>query len=446
MRIGTLNVLSDRFLAGGYAGWIKRRPILAAALRRADLDAVALTECYQGEGRDLARDLGMQLTGPTRGVAWLTRQAVRRSWPVPLDAYHAGLIVEVVADGRTLNLAGVHLSPSKTTSSAGRRRQLGAVLGRMAGWRDPIIVAGDLNDRAAGAWLRDAGYQLPGAPATMRGWSTGPDYIATRRVTLSGLTVLDAGAGSDHDGLAAALPTTTTPAPPAREDTMPTAAVTFSRQLTNQYAGAGAGPGDSEATHMQTLAGQVVGHLRGAGITTWLNPGTDVHQDGRTDYRDEVAWSQLKPQASADALFSLHSNAAGDSLIMYGSSKASTALAGTLLAALKAHTPMPYGDAWTISEKRVAILTESPQPAVLIEVGRHDQADYAAWLRASIKDGSLGRRLAHAIMTALGVPIPTPPPPTPAPDPTPAPPTSPTAAQLADQIGDLAAQLKETLK
>lgn len=185
---------------------------------------------------------------------------------------------------------------------------------------------------------------------------------------------------------------------------------------------------------MQRLAAQVAPLLRSAGIVCDLHPGTDINHDGSTDYKDEVAWSKQSPQAAADLLISLHSNASGDSVVLCGTSKASGRYQAAMIAALATHCPMPYADTWTASAKKVAILTESPQPALLIEVGRHDTTDYADWLRTHITNGTLAVPLAAAILAATtGGSLPT---------------TLPSgdAAQLVETIAAAADQLKEMIK
>lgn len=217
---------------------------------------------------------------------------------------------------------------------------------------------------------------------------------------------------------------------------MKSLALTFSRQYGNAYAAGPSGSADTEGAWMRTLAGQVAEVLRAAGATVYLNPGIDINGDKTLSYRDEVAWSKQSPQSDADVLISLHSNAAGDACVLAGPSKASEALRAAVLGSLAKHCPMPNGDKWTPYNKAVGITHDSPQPAVLIEVGRHDQPGYAQWLREAITSGRLARALASAFLVVLGG----------KPIPTPAPDKTPTAAQLVQTIADCAAQLKEIMK
>lgn len=200
------NVLGRRFDPAGAAGFDKREPELEAIFRAAGASIVGMVECYGTEAEELTPS-GWWLERNAEGQALMADASkwmlLGRMRGVHLDTYHGGLAVEVRhrASGRVINLVVVHLSPSKTADSAERKAQLAEVATYAAGWQDPTIVLGDLNDSAAPSWLRSAGYAITSAPSTIRGWSAGPDYIAARGAVVRRLKVLATNGASDHNAI-----------------------------------------------------------------------------------------------------------------------------------------------------------------------------------------------------------------------------------------------------
>lgn len=220
MKIAHLNVLGARFSSP--ASWADRRAAVRDLLAATGADVVTLCECYGREDAYLSEQLGMRRIVKAAGVVILARVPAGRTWMVPLDSYHAGVIAEITKDGQTYNVAAAHLLPSKTSTSTARRAQLAKITGFMAGWSDPTILAGDLNDADAGVWLTAAGYKLPSQPQTMPGFDHGPDYLAAKGTTLHDLAVIKTGPASDHNGLTGHTPARTADATttPTKEDTI----------------------------------------------------------------------------------------------------------------------------------------------------------------------------------------------------------------------------------
>ena len=172
-------------------------------------------------------------------------------------------------------------------------------------------------------------------------------------------------------------------------------AVIHSQQPTNQYAGGGTGQADSEQAWMRRLALQLIPLLRAAGAEV-IGPAPL----GST-FADNVRWENA--QTGVNLVISLHSNAAGDGMILWGNSAASATYGRAIMAALNADNPLPAGDKWTYYDRKVAEVSSTRAPAVLLEVHRHDTIAGAAWLRKGIEDGSIARGLARPIIKALGL-------------------------------------------
>ena len=169
-------------------------------------------------------------------------------------------------------------------------------------------------------------------------------------------------------------------------------ALIHSNQPNNQYAGGPTGVDDSEQAWMRRLALQVAPLL---GAEVEVGP---VGPDFNTNVRWANARHAVKP---FDLLISLHSNAAGDAMVLWGTSKASERYGRKIMDALNAVKFLPFGDTWTYYDRKVAEVAKTAPPAVLLEVGRHDIHEYAQWLRDHINDGSLARNLARALNSAL---------------------------------------------
>jgi len=169
-------------------------------------------------------------------------------------------------------------------------------------------------------------------------------------------------------------------------------ALIHSQQPANQYVGGATGTADSEQAWMRKLALQLAPLLRAYSIDVVVGP-------LGTSYADNVAWVN---RLSVDRLLSLHSNAMGNACILYGTSAASRAYAEAMQRELNAAKLLPFGDAWEFNERKVAEVSSTKPPAVLLEVGQHDLPDYAQWLRDNITSGALAEALAGPIARALG--------------------------------------------
>ena len=181
-------------------------------------------------------------------------------------------------------------------------------------------------------------------------------------------------------------------------------ALIHSQQPGNQYAGGATGQADSEQAWMRRLALAVAPLLTAAGVDVEVSP-------LGTSYASNVAWVNGRHRVKPfDLLVSFHSNAMGDSCILYGRSKASRGYAEAFQRVLNAARIMPAGDGWEFNERKVAEVADTEPPAVLLEWHRHDTLAGAAWLRQRINDGTLAADAARAILAALGVkePAPTP--------------------------------------
>lgn len=157
-----------------------------------------------------------------------------------------------------------------------------------------------------------------------------------------------------------------------------------SQQPANQYAGGGTGQPDSEQAWMRKLALEIAAEVEQAGHPAPVSP------LGKS-YADNVAWAKQAPQASAPALLSCHSNATGKpgttakGIGIYYCTSAGEKLARSLRPFLEAINP-PGGVA--LHNERVAsIITQTPQPAMLVEWEYHDWTGSATeggadWIRA----------------------------------------------------------------
>lgn len=175
-------------------------------------------------------------------------------------------------------------------------------------------------------------------------------------------------------------------------------AVIYSRQPGNLYTG-----GSNENVQMFALATQYVAHLRAAGHEVEIPPNTDYDGSGGLTFNDNVKWVNDRHRAKPFQLsISLHSNAVGNSCILYGTSATSLSWAQKFQKELDARAFMPFNDKWEFNSRKVAEVTSVAPPAVLLEVGQHDVAAYAAWLREHIKNGKLSRWLADATLNVIG--------------------------------------------
>ena len=170
-------------------------------------------------------------------------------------------------------------------------------------------------------------------------------------------------------------------------------ALIHSNQPNNQYAGVPTGIDDSEQAWMRRLALQVAPLL---GAEVEVGP---VGPDFNTNVRWANARHAVKP---FDLLISLHSNAAGDAMVLWGTSKASERYGRTIMNALNADNPVP-GDTWTYYDRKVAEVSSTNMPAVLLEMSRHDRTADAQALRDRINNGTLAAHVARVLNRALGL-------------------------------------------
>jgi endonuclease/exonuclease/phosphatase family metal-dependent hydrolase len=186
-------------------------------LRSADI--VALQEMDAAGTERVARALGMSWVyypsavhpgaGKDFGPAIVTRGRILRDGKLVLP--HRSLIrslrkvavwADLDLDGRRLRAYSVHLAADAELSRAGRIDQAAAVIAHARGAAQPVVVAGDFNDRyAVGAAFMYAGYEWTSRnlPATIS-WFTW-DHIFTRGLMLAGLErrgVGDHRGASDH--------------------------------------------------------------------------------------------------------------------------------------------------------------------------------------------------------------------------------------------------------
>ena len=173
-----------------------------------------------------------------------------------------------------------------------------------------------------------------------------------------------------------------------------------SQQPGNPYKGTAT----NEMEQMRKVAVQLFNRWSARGINVTLGPDYDYNKDGKRTFDDNVKW--VNAQKPFDLLLSFHSNAAGDSCVLWGTSATSEKYGRKIMAALNADNPFP-GDAWTYNSRKVSELVNTNSPVVLIELSRHDWANTAAELIRRIADGSLVAHLDRVLSRALGLPTPT---------------------------------------
>ena len=176
-----------------------------------------------------------------------------------------------------------------------------------------------------------------------------------------------------------------------------------SQQYGNPYFYSG-GQRTSEGAQMRTVIDQLASRWRARGIDVTVGPNFDYNKDGTRSFRDNVLWENSV--GPFDLLLSFHSNAAGDSMVLWGTSPQSAKYGRLIMDALNADNPFP-GDAWTYYDRKVAEVADTKSPAVLIELSRHDRNAEAAELIRRIADRSLADHLDRVLSRALDLPMPT---------------------------------------
>lgn len=175
-------------------------------------------------------------------------------------------------------------------------------------------------------------------------------------------------------------------------------AIVYSRQPGNAYVG-----GSNENVQMFSLASKIVPILRSAGHEVEIPPNTDYDGSGSLTYNDNVRWVNDRHAVKAfNLLISFHSNAAGDSCILWGNSAASRTWAEKFQTELNSANFMYGGDKWEFNTRKVSEMTATSPPGVLLEVGRHDTAVYASWLKTNIANGNLAQWLGASIIRVIG--------------------------------------------
>lgn len=171
-----------------------------------------------------------------------------------------------------------------------------------------------------------------------------------------------------------------------------------SQQFNNPYTG----QGTSEGAQMRKVVEQLGDRWKSRGIDVTVGPDFDFNKDGTRSHRDNVAWENA--HGPFDLLLSFHSNAAGDSMVLWGTSTKSANYGKRIMDALNADNPFP-GDAWTYYPRKVSETVDTDSPVVLLELSRHDWAAQAADLVRRIADGSLAEHLDRVLSRALGLPL-----------------------------------------
>ena len=170
-----------------------------------------------------------------------------------------------------------------------------------------------------------------------------------------------------------------------------------SQQFNNPYTG----QGTSEGAQMRKVIEQLRDRWKSRGIDVTVGPDFDFDRNGKRDFDDNVKWENA--HGPFDLLLSFHSNAAGDSMVLWGTSAKSGSYGRLIMDALNADNPFP-GDAFTYYPRKVSEVAKTKSPAVLIELSRHDWAAQAADLVRRIADGSLSAHLDRVLSRALGLP------------------------------------------
>ena len=173
-----------------------------------------------------------------------------------------------------------------------------------------------------------------------------------------------------------------------------------SQQFNNPYTG----QGTSEGAQMRKVVEQLGDRWKSRGIDVTVGPDFDFDRNGKRDFNDNVEWENSV--GPFDLLLSFHSNAAGDSMVLWGTSTKSANYGKRIMDALNADNPFP-GDAWTYYPRKVSETVDTDSPVVLLELSRHDWAAQAADLVRRIADGSLSAHLDRVLSRALGLPAPT---------------------------------------
>ena len=171
-----------------------------------------------------------------------------------------------------------------------------------------------------------------------------------------------------------------------------------SQQFNNPYRG----QGTSEGAQMRKVIVQLADRWRSRGIDVLIGPDFDFNKDGTRSYKDNVRWENSV--GPLDLVISFHSNAAGDSMVLWGNSPASEKYGRAIMTALNADNPFP-GDAWTYYNRKVSEVADTKSPTVLIELSRHDLEAHAAELVRRIADGSLVEHLDRVLSRALNLPL-----------------------------------------
>ena len=170
-----------------------------------------------------------------------------------------------------------------------------------------------------------------------------------------------------------------------------------------QYGNPYSGQRTSEGAQMRTVVEQLAALWWTRGIDVTVGPNLDFNRDGKRSFVDNVRWENAN--GPFDLLLSFHTNAAGDSMVLWGPSPSSERYGRSIMNALNSDNPFP-GDAWTYYNRRVSEVGDTKSPAVLLELSRHDTATHAAELVRRIADGSLAKHLDRVLSRALGLPPP----------------------------------------
>lgn len=171
-----------------------------------------------------------------------------------------------------------------------------------------------------------------------------------------------------------------------------------SRQPGNLYTG-----GSNEAAQMQLLVNQCAFIGRAERFDIAVPPRIDYNKDGVESFYDNYMWINNHAAFAKTASF-FHSNAMGDSMILFADEPASRAVALRFQEILNRRNFMPFGDKWTLNSRQVSELTKTRVPIrILFEFGQHDKSEYAQWLRENIASGWLARQFMAAWFEYAGV-------------------------------------------
>lgn len=224
LRIAELNCLDPNIHQGDgklHPLTAARKAALVKSVKKAAANIYLLSECPE-QTRDALR-AGLP-GGPGRWKVWergsqailfdSKRLAYSTSQKVAFEGYHGGVIAPFTdrATGRKVVLGSFHLPADTSASQAKQQAYLASFLAAMpklsgvrivggdgansaswaAGWTDARTAAANSSTRQAPTWQ--------GKAITDRIWSD-----TQTPVTWRGYTVLDTGAGSDHDLIVTAL-------------------------------------------------------------------------------------------------------------------------------------------------------------------------------------------------------------------------------------------------